>query len=533
VKRNVSAHQHVVSTTVTGAVIFAFLSGCGGSGQASAVAPAPASLVSTLATAQTATPSAAGYTIGGMNGETCEPKTGSAAWFPTEDLCIIFTNNLPATIAATLVPAAPVTVVYPAIGNQTNVAEFRISTVAGTSYRVTISGQSGPFQPNANVPVFTMRSYSAGTLLAQEQKPKHHESSFYGAFLRTGLEPFGLDSSVSGEAPYPISPTKLGNVQAAHVQIARMTYRSFNDDLTFLLLPGITYDFSGDDQTVGVDLANNITPYIDLEAGPIQRAVGVTEPLFRNPGEFGAWCGTVATHVHATFPTLGTSVPAIFGIPGNEPNNGTSSWDASKSDDPVTYAYNAEGPGLYMKACYAAIKTAFPAAKVYGPELNVGSASVDPITFFTSLYTNGSGCKVGVCFDGLAIHLSPAGDPGATYSTCVEHNFGWTLRCYRDLQAIAVAHGDPKPPVLITEMAIGSVPGPNGSLDEPGQAWWLSRAMTAFETDPSVVGIFWSNIDEDADYVGTPFFGGSLVDTSGAQQRRKASFTTYATFAAY
>jgi len=71
------------------------------------------------------------------------------------------------------------------------------------------------------------------------------------------------------------------------------------------------------------------------------------------------------------------------------------------------------------------------------------------------------------------------------------------------------------------------------SLDEPGQAWWMSRAMTAFETDPSILGIFWSNIDEDADYVGTPFFGGSLVDTSGAQQRRKASFTTYATFATY
>ncbi len=161
-------------------------------------------------------------------------------------------------------------------------------------------------------------------------------------------------------------------------------------------------------------------------------------------------------------------------------------------------------------------------------------SSTDILAEVTRWYTGSAACHVGTCYDGISLHLAPYGDPSKSgFTRCYETGAGWTYACISALAAIATLHGDSPPHVAITEADIASVPNANWSAgDEYGQAWYASKMLAAAANDPSIDAIFWANIDEDAMYTGTVFYGMSLVDTTSTP-RRKHAFYTYCAFAKY
>jgi hypothetical protein len=331
-------------------------SGCTGSNQIVALQAA----TSTILNGGTATPvpipivSPGSLLIGGMDGETCVPKTGALAgtaqWLPTEDLCI---KSAPGAGQGTI--SISPSVQYkgvPSLDGNSDTQETNVQSASGQVYSVTIEnndagGFGGPI-------TFKMGSYSSAALLAAEATPgPATHKMYYGAFARGGTVPYGVQDSDGS-----IDPAKASDYLSAGVQMGRIPMASFFDDLTGITSNGgnLGVNFTHDDPALAWMLANNIVPFIDLEAGPKQYGpLGsqTTQNLYRNPTEFGTWCTAVANHLKSAYPTLGASVPVFFGTPINEYNNGA--WDASGSDNPMLYAASSDGPALYMKSCYAAL----------------------------------------------------------------------------------------------------------------------------------------------------------------------------------
>jgi hypothetical protein len=160
----------------------------------------------------------------------------------------------------------------------------------------------------------------------------------------------------------------------------------------------------------------------------------------------------------------------------------------------------------YSEACYAAIKAANPSAFVYGFELNMDGQANAP-GFVRQMYA--LGCKVGTCYDGLAIHLT-LGYPIPPASTPCYPNPGgdYSLQCVTDIQTAAQAPIH----VLISEMVY---PVPGSVPDEATKALAVVAAYTAYAAVPSVDGVAYANVDECASYSSGFFYDGCLIDTSG------------------
>ena len=315
--------------------------------------------------------------------------------------------------------------------------------------------------------------------------------------------------------------------------MTRTPISTFFDDATGL---GGSYSFAHDDPAIAWLVSHGIVPFFELDAGPKlygSYSSSAQQPLMHNPAEYGKFCAATTAHLRATYPALGASMPAYFTMPINEPNNG--GWDASRTDNPALYAESAGGEALYMKTCYAAIKAVFPNAHVYGGELATAAES-SPTSMPNELARwYGLGCRVGVCFDGVSLHISPIGNPSERFTHCIEPNNGWTFFCVNEMQAVARKFGDRALHAMITETGITSVPNANTSAgDEPGQAWWASQALKAALADASIDGIFWTNLNTDKLYgPSSIFYGTSLIDTSGGTERRKAAFYTFCRFAKF
>jgi hypothetical protein len=471
-----------------------------------------------------------GYFVGGMDGEVCEPKKGATAgtayWLPTEDICIHASAG--AGVGYVTYSPTPLFQDPPGADGDPNTFESRVQRLSGVTYEATlINDDTGGFG-TVKVP---MHSYTAAQLDALQAKPAlPTHKMYYGALVRAGSLPYGMYSPGTST----VDAVKGQDIIDAGVQMARTGYQTIYDDTTGM---GGTYSFSDEDPLITWLLAHKIVPLMELDAGPKRYGTlgkNTAESLMHNPTEYADWCSAAATHLRATFPSLGVSVPAYFSMPRNEPNS-TGGWDASQTDNPTLYAETASGPALYMKSCYAAVKKIIPNAEVYGGELatNVaGNAYAMPQQL---MQWYAAGCRIGTCFDGVTLHISPIGDPSQHFKNCFETNNGWTFACLTEMQAIATSHGDPTLHAMITETEMTSVQNSNDSAgDEPGQAWWTSQTLASAVKNPDIDGIFWANIDEDALYPkGSPFYGGSLVDTSSGTERRKEAFTTYCRFAKY
>ena len=465
-----------------------------------------------------------------MDGEICEPKanvvSGQAYWKPTEELCV---HAGPGAGIGSVAysPNVPFENV-PSEDGSGDTLTSRIQRVTGMTYRTTaVNNNAGGFGTVA----FNMNSYSAATLYSLEAQPTAATHKFYyGTFARPGAMPFGMYTPGTSV----VDMQKGQDLLDLGVQMTRTNLSTLLDDSTGF---GGGYQFTADDPLLYWLFQHSIVPLIEIDAGA--KLYGTLsqhsqEPLMRNPTEFGNFCAAAASHLHATYPQLGVTVPAYFSMPANELNN-SGNWDASRSDNPSLYSEAAGGPALYMHSCYGAIKQVFPTAKVYVGELstNVAGAPNAMPNELSRWYANG--CRIGTCFDGVSLHISPIGDPSKHFTRCYEPNDGWTFACVNEMQAISTQNGDPLIHALITETDLSSIRNANISAgDEPGQAWWESETLSAAAQNPYIDGVFWANVDEDALYPsGSQFYGASLIDTSGSAERRKPAFYTYCRFAKF
>ncbi|MBD5654926.1 MAG: hypothetical protein IAI50_07060 [Candidatus Eremiobacteraeota bacterium] len=355
-----------------------------------------------------------------------------------------------------------------------------------------------------------------------------HRAGFVGAFLRAAeFPPYGAFSTQSAEIapqPYPtaqidpigpsaycnevmangwsidssyqVDPTKLSNLTNLGVGWTRMTVSQFFDDLSHIFGSG-HYDFTGLDAAQCQSFTTgNIKPVLGLEAGPVQynadppNFTPVSLPLYKTAADFGQWCGAVAAHEQQAFPSV-----TNYSLPGNEVNS-----------NPQLFPGGQSQIASYSQACYAAIKAANPAAFVYGFELNM-DGSLDAPRFVHQMAQ--LGCKVGTCYDALAIHLTLRYPIPPPATPCYPHPGGdYSLRCVNDIQTAASAPIH----ILISETVY---PVPGFVPDEATKAKAVVAAFTAFAANPTIDGVSYANVDECALYPSGYFFDGCLVDVSG------------------
>jgi hypothetical protein len=277
-------------------------------------------------------------------------------------------------------------------------------------------------------------------------------SGFIGAFFRPqGPPPFGVFSTQSPSvvpSPYPsaglsdfcthvaangysiesgnlVDPTKLGNIVTLGVSWVRMLAPQLFDDLSHVWGPG-TYQFADFDSAQCSTLIDHgIKPVIGLEAGPVQYSTVLDQlpaqqvATYQTASDFGTWCGTVAAHERSTFPGV-----TRFSVPGNEVNN-----------NPLLFPGGITQIAAYSLACYAAIKAANPSAYVYGCELDM-DGSLNAPSFVQQM--SALGCRVGTCYDGIALHLTLRYPLPVSSTPCYPNAGGdYVLQCVSDIISAA------------------------------------------------------------------------------------------------
>jgi hypothetical protein len=303
-------------------------------------------------------------------------------------------------------------------------------------------------------------------------------------------------NGVSIDTGYVVDPTKLADITNLHVGWTRMPAPQFYDDRSHTFGPG-KYAFGDLDSAQCSTLAYHaIRPVIGLEAGPVQynATPGAFSPksfpLYQTAADFGEWCGVVATHERNAFPSV-----SQFSLPGNEVNSNRQLFPGG---EPQVAAYS--------QACYAAIKAANPNAFVYAFELNM-DGRLDAAGFVRRMYA--LGCKVGTCYDGIAMHLSLRYPIPPPSTPCYPNRGGdYSMQCVTDVESAAQAPIH----VLISE-SVYTVPA--SIPDEATKALAVVAAFTAFAANPTVDGVNYANVDECALYRTGYFSGGCIISTSG------------------
>jgi hypothetical protein len=390
------------------------------------------------------------------------------------------------------------------------------------------SAQTAPVLPLASpvAPARETPTPAASTATASPAAISGSRQSFLGAFFRPqGPPPYGVFNAASpgvAPAPYPtpgtvlfgaagycdqvsangqsissgylVDPTKLADILNLGVKWTRTEPSSFDDDLSHVFGPG-SYAFGDFDSAQCALERNGITPVIGLDAGPVQydATPGTISPTqqstYATAADFGQWCGVVTTHESAAFPGV-----TRFSLPGNEVDS-----------NPGLFPGGNAQIAAYSEACYAAIKAANPRAFVYGFELNM-DGSINVPAFITSLAA--LGCKVGTCYDGIAMHLTLVYPIPPATATCYPNPGGsYSLACITSVEAAAnVSH------VLISETMY---PVPGSVPDEATKALAVAAEFTAFAANPTVDGVSYANVDECALYPSGYFFDGCLISTGG------------------
>jgi len=386
-------------------------------------------------------------------------------------------------------------------------------TSPSTSVTMSYNGSSAVSAVHVSASVAGTNVATQTATLAVAGTATSSHKFYYGAFA-----PSQNDSDAT-------LASQEANLLALGTNIARTSYDPSYIDLTYKYgsYPNnLHYDPAGwarADRVISWLMANHIVPYFDISDNGVQNA-NTSQNRYRAPADYGVYCAAVAQHVKATYPTIGSSVPAMFGTPENEPNNNPGS------------PASTEAP--YMKSCYAGLKSVFPNATVYGGELGIGIVPPnDSITYLNSLYANG--CKTGVCWDAWSVHglfLDPNPCPTCErpgpplFNNATEPGFtlyvGWRWGYVADLQAVATSHGDPIPHLMDTEFGV-IAPLPSG-YGPNGQAKYLTDSFVLARQNATIDGAFWMNVDQDSEYVGTEFYGGGLVDVNG---NRRPAFYAY------
>ena len=301
------------------------------------------------------------------------------------------------------------------------------------------------------------------------------------------------------DASFPVDSTKLANIVDLGVRWTRMTAPQFTIDMSHVFGTG-SYAFAPLDSAECYTLVkHSIVPVIGLEAGPVQydSKAGTFSPhtvgMYKTATDFGEWCGAVAAHQRSVFPTA-----SRFSLPGNEINSNPEEFPGGRSQI-----------ASYSEACYAAIKSANPSAFVYGFELNM-DGSLNAPGFVRSMAS--LGCKVGTCYDGIAIHLSLRYPIPSASTPCYPQTGGdYGMQCVSAIQAAA---GSPIH-VLISESVY---PFPAGVPNAQIQSAAVVAEYSYLATNSTIDGVSYSDVDECALYTSGYFVNGCLVTTSNKRQ---------------
>ncbi|GAC1302569.1 MAG: hypothetical protein NVSMB21_00650 [Vulcanimicrobiaceae bacterium] len=311
----------------------------------------------------------------------------------------------------------------------------------------------------------------------------------YGVFARLspGSPPYGMFSSGT-----TLDASKTQNILDIGARWTRSPEQPFNVDQT-IYGPG-KYDFSYPDAVTSFDVAHNIEPVINIEAGPVMvNDPGVfnphSVPVYPTASALGTFCSASATHYK-------TSTHS-YSIPGSEVNS-----------DTAKFPNGASSVAPYMKSCYSAIKAADPGAFVWGLELNM-DGQAGATKFVSDL--RALGCGPGTCYDGISAHLTlriPIPAPG---TPCYPNAGGdYSVACLSDLQNAA---GNAALPMMIGETVIF---WPNWVADANAQAQAIPAELHALAAAPGVKYINYANLDECALYAGGYFRNGCIVDVNNA-----------------
>ena len=303
-------------------------------------------------------------------------------------------------------------------------------------------------------------------------------------------------NGASIDGSYPVDTTKLNNLIFLGARWARMPVNQFVTDTSHVLGAG-SYQWAALDAAQCIAYTyHQIKPILGLEAGPVQYNTSTTGispgsvPIYKSAADFGTWCGAVVTHEKSVFPGV-----TQYSLPGSESNT-----------NPTGFAGGEAQIAAYSKACYAAIKAANPNTFVYGFELNMdGQAGA---TQFVSDEV-ALGCKVGTCYDGIAMHFSLRYPVPASTVPCYPNPGGdYSMQCISDIQK---ATGQSSTHILISETVYtvtGSAPSEQAKADA------ITGEMALFAGIPTIDGVAYANIDECADYSGF-FANGCLIDMAG------------------
>jgi hypothetical protein len=341
-----------------------------------------------------------------------------------------------------------------------------------------------------------MPPYGVFSVFSKQRAPEPYPAPHGKLFGTAGYCDAVASNGMSISSGFKVDAAKLNDVIDLGVKWTRTPVSADFDDHSHLFGPG-KYEFGDFDSAQCALVRVGIEPVVGLEAGTVQyneNPEGFSPrelPIYKTAADFGAWCGAVAQHERATFPSV-----SRYSLPGNEVN----------IPDGRTFTSEKQIAG-YSLACYRAIKHAQPKSVVYGFELSM-EKDLDVPAFVRRMAA--LGCKLGNCYDAISLHLFMHYPLPAPATPCYPHDGGaYSMQCITDIQAAA---GDPAMHVLIGETAFtipGSVP------DEATKAKAIVDAMQQFAANRFVDGVSYANVDECDSYPSGFFMGGCLVDSIG------------------
>jgi hypothetical protein len=466
--------QGAIALTI-GGVFLLVAAGCAGGGSA----PAPPAAASGAASGRaadaivnvqpTATPSGlsiVGY--GGLAGATYTTHAPGSSYDYAETVTIDFNRALnTASFNAnfSVTPSTPYSTYFINYGKR---AEITIRKTPGVVYTLTIGAGvlAGDGSGTSMVSAASFPFTTPGTITFPARlRGPINEPYHYGFLAHLSSDSLGG----------PNAARIASIIGAADTGFVRIDYTGAS-----IMPTSSSVDFTQEDGIIAMLAAHNVTelPILEQYSGATWQTAGQPYPaIFSTPQLYAQFVRTVVAHLASVAPNVKRI--ELF----NEPNTG-GWWD---SPNPAYAATDGSATAAYMLAGYAAAKAANPKIIVVGPALGDGGSEVDARTFLTNMYA--AGCRTGACWDVLSVH--PYAWLNPTYTVSPSQSNRWQI--YKDLQAIAVAHGDPLPHVMLTEWAFSTAAESTG-FDPKVQALYMALGMNLALADPTVDGIVWTSV---------------------------------------
>jgi len=394
----------------------------------------------------------------------------------------------------TVAPPAPIYATYPFV-NQGGLAT-RIPIVPSGGISISLRFTPGVTYAISQ-PAFGISMQVASPPLTLSDMPAPVRavaaSPYYYGFLN---HPFAADGFLGGFI-YDSFPTKtvieqaevdqayktLDEIKQSGAGYVRMDFCA--DQVIGHLAPYPSPNWKNYDAVLGKLVPAGITvlPIIQQHCGPEYMHFDLTKggnQTIDNPTNYATWATAVSQYL-VKWPTV-TRVEFF-----NEPNL-RGGWYPGT---PAFAATDGTGAAPFMQAGYSAVKAANPNLMVVSGALAAGGGHVQPTIWLNGAYT--SGCKIGVCWDELSIHNYRWAAPLSATIANDPHEDN-RFDNYKDIQAVAVAHGDPVPKIMLTEWGYSTCDALTVCFDPMVQALYLAQGLNLALADPTIDGVTYVNI---------------------------------------